>query len=98
MPKIGIFDKMHPDNRPARNIDSENFDDTIPKEDVDPWLTKDDRISVEPVDPKKKDEEKGGIGAFWTIFLIFFFFGGAGLLLKVFGKQCLEKIESYRAG
>jgi len=127
-PKIGVFDKWHPDHRPKREGDKSMIDwdnltpadtDPVPdadkgkggKEDdginVDPSVIdpgnngsvdKSGKTKVEPKDNSDSDDNDGGIGAFWTIFLILLFFGGAGILIKLFGKQCLEKIEDYRAG
>ena len=94
MPRIGVYDKWHPDNRPHRPAgkDGENTANTGGA--ADGSKDRDDGPIPNPLPTGGSD----GIGAFWTIFLILFFFGGAGVLIKFFGKQCLEKVESYRAG
>jgi len=79
MPRIGVYDKWDPNNKPWRPVDDDP---------VDP---------VDPINPPAP-EEGGGAGTFWTIFLILFFLGLAAVLIKLYGRKCLEKIETMRNG
>ena len=76
MPRIGIYDKWDPNNKIWR-----------PTADNDSGSGNDDKSRDMPIDNPIDDETtSGGIGTFWTIFLILFFLGGAAALFKLFGK------------
>ena len=90
-PRIGIYDKWHhqPKDEDGSGGKTDGTGGEGTKDDEKAPKDRDDGPIIPPI-PK---DEGGGIGAFWTIFLILFFLAGAGVLVKLYGKQCLERIE-----
>jgi len=94
LPRVGVFDKWDPVNG-AWTPDQNGGNDNVPTNGGNDGPA----VPVKPVVPVAPEEdESSGMGAFWAIFLILLFLGIGALLIKFFGKQCLEKIQEMRGG